>query len=181
MQLIATDMIASKSTRLTGLELQQTAQLMRPRKFWANTMVNKTWEHMSESELNQPIKILTKEEVSLEPVALPDGLRWEEMDLQDQAQLTEFAEFLAQNYIQDSKNQFRLQYPIEFLKWALFGPSWHKEWHLCIREGPRLVGTLTCTPVTLFVNRRKLEPHCIANFLCVTSDFRDKDLPTLLN
>lgn len=48
-----------------------------------------------------------KEEVREEPYSLSDKFTWDEVDLTDEAQITELYELLNENYVEDDDNMFR--------------------------------------------------------------------------
>lgn len=98
---------------------------------------------------------------------------WGEFDLEKEEDLEEVYQFLKENYVEDSTGTYRLEYTKELLKWVLFKPNWRKDWHFCIRKDKKLIGMNTLTPMTLMINSKKLEPHGIANLLCVNREYRD--------
>ena len=48
-----------------------------------------------------------KEEVREEPYSLPDKFMWDEVDVMDEAQITELYVLLNENYVEDDDNMFR--------------------------------------------------------------------------
>ena len=48
-----------------------------------------------------------KAEVREEPYSLPDKFAWDEVDLTDEAQITELYALLNENYVEDDDNMFR--------------------------------------------------------------------------
>ena len=63
--------------------------------------MNNIWEvdQLTDEEINKPIKDLKLEDISELPVELPSGYRFGELELQEDAQLEELADFLQENYI----------------------------------------------------------------------------------
>jgi glycylpeptide N-tetradecanoyltransferase len=61
---------------------------------------------------NKPI-----EEVKKEAISLPDGFKWDEIDLNNKDQLLELYTLLNENYVEDDDNMFRFDYSPGFLKW----------------------------------------------------------------
>ena len=57
------------------------------------------------------------EELRQEPLPLPEGFVWCDVDLAETAQLTEVYELLAENYVEDDDCLFRFNYSPEFLVW----------------------------------------------------------------
>ena len=72
-------------------------------------------------------------EVAKEGLSLPAGFEWSTIDLGDDKQAQEVYELLRDNYVEDSENTFRFDYPIDFLRWALMIPEYFKEWHVGVR------------------------------------------------
>ena len=62
-------------------------------------------------------------EVREEPLNLPKGYRWDNLDLADEEVLHELYEFLRDNYVEDDEAMFRFDYQKEFLRWALQVPK----------------------------------------------------------
>ena len=48
-----------------------------------------------------------KEEVRSEPYSLSDKFTWDEIDLTNEAQITELYDLLNENYVEDDDNMFR--------------------------------------------------------------------------
>ena len=48
-----------------------------------------------------------KEEVRAEPYSLSDKFIWDEVDLTDEAQISELYSLLNENYVEDEDNMFR--------------------------------------------------------------------------
>lgn len=68
-------------------------------------------------------------------MALPEGFEWVTVDLNDDEQAKEVYELLRNNYVEDSENTFRFDYPVEFLRWALLIPHNVPEWFVGVRGG----------------------------------------------
>ena len=73
------------------------------------------------------------ENVSKDPVALPEAFEWCTVDLQNDGDAQEVYQLLVENYVEDSDGVFRFDYPIDFLKWTLCTPNYNKEWHVGVR------------------------------------------------
>jgi glycylpeptide N-tetradecanoyltransferase len=56
---------------------------------------------------------------------------------------------LRENYVEDKEHQFRFDYPVDFLRWALVIPGYKKEWHIGVRvsKSKKLVGFIAGIPV----------------------------------
>jgi glycylpeptide N-tetradecanoyltransferase len=72
-------------------------------------------------------------DVQKEPISLPAGFEWSNIDLKDDKQATEVYELLRDNYVEDSEHTFRFDYPVEFLRWALLIPGYNPDWFVGVR------------------------------------------------
>ena len=72
-------------------------------------------------------------DVSKDPIRLPPGFEWSNIDLKDDKQAHEVYELLRDNYVEDSEHTFRFDYPVDFLRWALLVPGYIQDWHLGVR------------------------------------------------
>jgi glycylpeptide N-tetradecanoyltransferase len=88
---------------------------------------------------------------------------------------------LKRNYVEDSESTFRFEYPKDFLKWALLGPSHNKDWHVGIRatKDKKLLAIIAGTPVKSKINGRNVKLAQI-NYLCVKKKLRSKRLAPVL-
>ncbi len=67
---------------------------------------------------NEPIEADKRiEEIKPDPFSLPDGFKWDDIDLNDKDQLQELNALLTENYVEDDDNMFRFDYSPGFLKW----------------------------------------------------------------
>ena len=73
------------------------------------------------------------DDIDKNPLNLPEGYYWSEIDLSDEKQLTELYDLLKGHYVEDSAGEFRFEYSREFLRWALNPPGYIKEWIVGIR------------------------------------------------
>ena len=55
------------------------------------------------------------EDLEKEPLSLPEGFEWKDMDLSQQIELDKLYEFLKSNYVEDDDHLFRFDYSKEFL------------------------------------------------------------------
>ena len=116
-----------------------------------------------------------------EPYSLPEGYRWADIDINNEEQAEELYQLLTENYVEDDDNMFRFDYSVNFLKWALTPPGYHKEWLFGVRGGKnnKLFGFILGIPVHTVVRGQKITMAEI-NFLCVHKALRKKRLATLL-
>ena len=82
---------------------------------------------------------------------MPTGFEWSNIDFNDKKQVEEVYEFLRDNYVEDSDNTFRFDYPVDFLKWALLVPGQQPDWLLGVRYGKKrsLYGFISAIPVSV--------------------------------
>lgn len=73
------------------------------------------------------------QEVAKEALKLPENFEWSTIDLKDDKQAQEVYELLRNNYVEDSENTFRFDYPIDFLRWALLIPDHNPDWFVGVR------------------------------------------------
>lgn len=73
------------------------------------------------------------ENVSKEPIPLPQPFEWCTIDLANDDDAKLVYELLSQNYVEDTDGVFRFDYPVDFLRWTLLTPNYNKEWHVGVR------------------------------------------------
>jgi len=120
-------------------------------------------------------------EVRQEPYSLPDGFKWDTLQLDDPLVLKEVYVLLNENYVEDDDNMFRFDYSPEFIGWALQPPGWIKEWHTGVRvaKSNKLVGFISAVPAQIRMYEKKKDMVEI-NFLCVHKKLRSKRLAPVL-
>lgn len=105
------------------------------------------------SQENGPISSPPQSDQLNNPIDLPEGLRWSVVDFEAVNQVQEVYCLLRDHYVEDNDELFRFHYQIDFLKWALMGPSMHPDWYVSIRclESDKLVGFISAVPIELSV------------------------------
>ena len=83
--------------------------------------------------------------------------------------------------MEDSEHQFRFDYPLEFLRWALLIPGYIKEWLVGVRvtKTKKLFGFISGIPVRTMVKDKEVRMAEI-NYLCVHKKLRTKRLAPVL-
>ncbi|KAH7100264.1 acyl-CoA N-acyltransferase [Auriculariales sp. MPI-PUGE-AT-0066] len=126
---------------------------------------------------------IATEQLPEAPPPLPvDGIQWSSIDLKDADQIRELWNFLFLNYVEDASEEFRFDYSVECLAWALLPPNYVPDWHVALRSSSSgsLVGFVAGVPLELRVRETTLQTVEI-NFLCVHRDSRGQRLaPALL-
>ena len=120
-------------------------------------------------------------EIRQEPLSLPDQFYWDDVKLDDKAQLKELYTLLTENYVEDDDNMFRFDYSPEFLQWALQPPGWLPQWHVGIRvkASKKLVCFISAVPSLIRIYD-KLKKMVDINFLCVHKKLRSKRVAPVL-
>ena len=121
--------------------------------FWHTQPVPKYFEAMPMSQYDKPVETKDVSEVMQEPYPLPQGYRWESLDLQNETDLNEVYELLKNHYVEDSEGKFRFDYSKKFIKWALSPPNNKPDWLIGVRAGPspKLFGFISAIPVSMVV------------------------------
>lgn len=90
-------------------------------------------------------------------------------------------DLLRNNYVEDSENTFRFDYPIEFLKWALLIPHYVPDWFVGVRGGQnkKLLAFISGIPIKTQVRQQTVKMAEI-NYLCVHKKLRTKRLAPVL-
>ena len=57
------------------------------------------------------------EDINPNCFSLPDGFKWDDLDLNNNDELMELYTLLNENYVEDDDNMFRFDYSPGFLKW----------------------------------------------------------------
>jgi len=147
--------------------------------FWSTQPVPSIDENITSNEAISPDLPIDK--VRQEPYSLPDGFKWDTLNLDDPLVLKELYILLNENYVEDDDNMFRFDYSPEFLAWALQPPGWIKEWHAGVRiaKSNKLVGFISAVPANVrIVDTIKYMVEI--NFLCVHKKLRSKRLAPVL-
>ncbi|EEH18047.1 glycylpeptide N-tetradecanoyltransferase [Paracoccidioides brasiliensis Pb03] len=166
---------------LTGLSVNPRNQKdMASFKFWQTQPVIR-FEDRESKEPDGPIKVIDPDKVSKEPDALLEGFEWVTLDIDDEEELKELYQLLANHYVEDGSAMFRFNYSRDFLNWALKAPGWKKEWHVGVRatKSRKLVASICGIPADIVVRGNHLKVTEI-NFLCIHKKLRAKRLTPVL-
>lgn len=153
--------------------------MMKKFTFWSTQPVPKLSEEVTTNEAIEPDKDIS--EIRKEPYTLPEGFKWDTMDLNNPTVLSELYTLLNENYVEDDDAMFRFDYQPAFLKWSLQPPGWRKDWHVGVRvvKSGRLVGFISAIPSQLKCYDCILKIVEI-NFLCVHKKLRSKRVAPVL-
>lgn len=149
--------------------------------FWETQPVPKLSEKIEEN-VNECIETdKLPEDIRQESYSLPEGFRWDTLDINKPDILRELYVLLSENYVEDDDNMFRFDYSPEFLQWALQPPGWVKDWHCGVRvvKNGKLVGFISAVPAHIKVYN-KFKYMVEINFLCVHKKLRSKRVAPVL-
>ena len=125
------------------------------------------------------------EDLEKEPLTLPEGYEWKDVDLSQQVEMDKLYEFLKSNYVEDDDHMFRFDYSKDFLKWHLNPPGFYPEWLISvlkedkIKKKKKMVGFIAGLPVKVNIHGTDITLAEI-DFLCVKKELRSKRLAPVL-
>eukprot|EP00400_MALV-I_sp_L67-5_P001116 gene1116-1085_t len=161
--------------------IKQMEEMNKGHKFWGSQPVPQDFESLAIEEsgpidANEDVKL-----VKQDPTKLPAGFEWEVLDLESETVRNEIYTLLYENYVEDDDAQFRFDYSIDFLMWALTPHGYIKDWHVGVRvsKSKKLVGMITGIPQRMRVHDKERD-MCEINFLCVHKKLRSKRLAPVL-
>ncbi|KAJ1984705.1 glycylpeptide N-tetradecanoyltransferase [Dimargaris verticillata] len=167
---------------LSGGNVEGLAPQLREHKFWSTQPVPQLNDKDDAHANDGPIKPnVPRDQLRAEPIPLPSGFHWVELDLADEAQMDELYDLLANNYVEDDDAMFRFEYSKAFLKWALQPPGWKTPWNIGVRVAStgRLLAFISAIPMTLRIHHH-VRPMVEINFMCVHKRLRSKRLAPVL-
>lgn len=150
-------------------------------KFWETQPVPKIGAPIARG-VNEPIEPDRPiSEIKADPFSLPDGFKWDDVDINNHDQLMELYTLLNENYVEDDDNMFRFDYSPGFLKWALQPTGWLKQWHCGVRviKNNKLIGFISAVPALIKVYEKEVKMVEI-NYLCVHKKLRAKRVAPVL-
>jgi hypothetical protein len=134
-------------------DLDKCIALFEKHEFWSTQPVQTVYDLVEADDFNKPVETKTVAEVREEPLTLPPGFVWSEIDLQKDEEALELYKLLKNHYVEDSNGEFRFDYSIPFLKWALNPPGYFPEWIIGVRDTAKgnLYACITGIPVHMTV------------------------------
>ena len=163
-------------------QMNKIAPLYDTHDFWDSQPVPKIDDAVEDADYNKPIDVIKKvKDIQAEPLAIPEGFYWANINIEDDKECKEVYDLLTQNYVEDDDAMLRFDYSVKFLQWALTPPGYKKDWLFGVRGGKKnkLFGFISGIPVHLNVNGKKVTKAEI-NFLCVHKNLRTKRLAPVL-
>jgi glycylpeptide N-tetradecanoyltransferase len=173
---------AGKRSRVDDKRLKKIASLYDTHNFWDSQPVPKATDVVTSDDYNKQIdEVKTVDEISDQPLDIPAGFQWCNVNIEDDNECKDVYDLLTQNYVEDDDAMFRFDYSIKFLQWALTPPGYKKDWLFGVRGGKKnkLFGFISGIPVHINVNGKSMVMAEI-NFLCVHRSLRTKKLAPVL-
>ena len=97
-------------------ELKKITALYDTHDFWQSQPVPKQSDVVDAKDFDRSIDADKKvSDISEEPLEIPAGFTWSNVNIADDAECQEVYDLLTQNYVEDDDNMFRFDYSIKFL------------------------------------------------------------------
>ena len=182
---LARKVLASKPqdqiTRRAKKNLEKVIALFEKHEFWSNQPVQTVYDLVEEKDFNKPVEVKEVSDIREEPLPLPPNFYWDELDLQDPKILAEMGKLLKNHYVEDSHGEFRFDYSLEFIRWALNPPGYFPDWIIGVRDSVKnnLYACITGVPVHMTVLGKPILMAEI-NFLCAHKNLRANRIAPVL-
>ena len=173
-----TDRLASaRDLKLTYKErdrLNHLIKILGEHKFWNSQAISTPVAKVTKIGEIQKFKA---EEIPDEPIKLPPGFEWSDLDVEQDEQVKDLCDFLETHYVEDDVGCFRLKYSPEKTRWAITMPGYHKEMHFLVRETKKnkIMASIMGVPKKLSILGQVMKV-CEVNFLAVHKKLRSKRL-----
>ncbi|XP_063381806.1 glycylpeptide N-tetradecanoyltransferase-like [Cydia fagiglandana] len=153
----------------------------KPYQFWSTQPVPKIDEKVVSNEPIVSPEWLNVEPSDLTEISLPEGFKWDTLNINEPLVLKELYTLLNKNYVEDDDCTFRFNYQMDFLKWVLQPPGYRQDLHCGMRlvKSGRLVGFISAVPVQLKIYDQE-QTAVEINFFCVHKKLRCKRLAPFL-
>ena len=177
-------MIMEQLKRLKLAQKYGKEQIKDEYKFWSTQPVPQ-FNKECEVKFGEIWKDHKVEDLQKEPLTLPEGFEWQDVDLSKQNELDKLYEFLKSNYVEDDDHMFRFEYSKDFLKWHLNPPGFYPEWLISvvrldkIKNKKKMVGFIAGLPVKVHIQGTDITLAEI-DFLCVKKELRSRRLAPVL-
>ena len=162
-------------------DLERCVALFDKHEFWSNQPVQTVYDLVETDDFNRPVEVKNVSDIREEPLPLPPGFEWSELDLTKDETALELYKLLKGHYVEDSHGEFRFDYSIPFLKWALNPPGYFPEWIVGVRDTTKgnLYACITGIPVHMTVLGKPILMAEI-NFLCAHKQLRANRIAPVL-
>lgn len=128
----------------------------------------------------------TVKDIQVEGLDMPTGFdkagfEWCSVDVTVDEEINDLYTLLNENYVEDGECNFRFDYSIAFIRWALTVPEYLKDWHVGIRNKvtKKLYAFISAIPARVRIHATSM-PMVEINFLCVHKNLRAKRLAPVL-
>lgn len=150
---------------------------MNHHKFWKDQPVIQDNDNQ-ELKISKEIQNLT---ASPNPLNLSKDFEWYELDLNNENDLDNLYQLLANHYLEEEDEIYRAVYSKNLLKWALMSPNYKSWWHIGIRvkTNKKLVAFISAIPSNISIHD-EIKKMVIIDFLCVHKKLRSKRLAPVL-
>ena len=129
--------------------------------------------------INEPISVITINDVQKEPYTLPDNFTWCTLNIDDDNDLNLIYKFLLDYYNSSKNASKKYHYQKDFLRWFLKPYEYYDDLLVGVKYNNKLVATIFGIPMTIKVYDKNIKMVEI-NFLCVHESLRNKRLAPVL-
>ncbi|XP_063534764.1 glycylpeptide N-tetradecanoyltransferase 2-like [Cydia strobilella] len=149
--------------------------------FWCTQPVSNIDEKVVSNDPIVAPERLNVEPSDLAEVSLPDGFKWDTLNLNEPLVLKELYTLLNENYLEDEDCMFRFNYQMDFLKWVLHPPGFKRDLLYGMREvkSGKLVAFISSVPARLRIYDQ-VQTAVEMNFFCIHKKLRSKRLAPVL-
>jgi len=112
-----------------------------------------------------------------EPIALPPGFEWINIDPDDDEKMEELSQFLNDQYVEEQGGTFRLAFDRQTLQWAYKFPGFNKDYIVAIvnSKSKKILATFMCIISNLQAYDKKIIV-AETNFQAVHKKLREKKM-----
>ena len=102
------DLKERQTSYLAKREFKKIAPLYDTHDFWDSQPVPKETDSVESGDFDKPIDVIkTVDEIRAEPLDIPAGFHWSNVNVEDDNEAQEVYDLLTQNYVEDDDNMFR--------------------------------------------------------------------------
>lgn len=147
-------------------------------KFWDTMPIMKL---RKKDEKKGQIVVYDVEKVSKDPINLPEGFVWKNIDINDDLSTDEVCIFMNQHYIEDDEGKVRMYYNREQVRYTVQSPGFIQELHFCVRNAKnnKIMALIFGTPKRLIIQGETVKIAEI-NFLAIHKNLRGKKMAQVM-
>eukprot|EP00826_Nyctotherus_ovalis_P011077 TRINITY_DN1288_c0_g1_i9.p1 TRINITY_DN1288_c0_g1~~TRINITY_DN1288_c0_g1_i9.p1 ORF type:complete len:293 (-),score=83.23 TRINITY_DN1288_c0_g1_i9:101-979(-) len=161
------------------IEKRKEAPLLSAHKFWSKQPVMQ-FDNLDKGDLPiGPIKEVTSKDFPPGPYPLPEDLEWCSIDVNTK-ELIEAYELMRDYFIEDFDSSYRMNYSLDYLKWAFSVPGYSSEYLVGVRvkATKELIFFSGSIPATVSVDGTTLE-LVVGNHGAIKTNHRSRRLTPL--